>query len=457
METKVFETNVWEKYAGDKRVVVENFCAGYKDFLSENKTEREVASFAVREAERHGYRNLADIIASGEKISAGDKVYAVNMDKMVVLCVIGRQPIEMGANIVGAHIDSPRIDIKATPLYESQGFCMLDTHYYGGIKKYQWTAQPLAMHGVVIKKDGSRVNFVFGEDDACVGFTDLLPHLEKDDKKDIKGEDLNLIAGNMGDKDAKKDKFKAVILEILKQQNIEEDDFFSAEIEIVPAGRARDFGLDRSMIMGYGHDDRVCTYTALKAMMEVVSPEYTTICLLVDKEEIGSVGATGMRSKYFENCLAEIMEVAGQYSELSLRRALNRSKMLSSDVTAAFDPNFTAPFNATTDAHLAKGISFNKFTGYAGKSSCNDANPEFIAKLRDLMDKKEISFQATEMGRVDQGGGGTIAYIMAIYGMDVIDAGVPVLNMHAPWEVVSKVDVFEAYQCYIAFFGADWR
>lgn len=450
------ETNIWEKYTGEARRPVEDFCSGYKDFLSKNKTERECARYAVREAEANGFRNLSDLMKNGEKILPGDKVYAVNMDKSVVLFVMGKQPIDAGLNIVGAHIDSPRLDLKANPLYESQGFCMLDTHYYGGIKKYQWTAQPLAMHGVVVLKDGTRQNFVFGEDDAVVGFSDLLPHLEKDDKKDIKGEDLNLIAGNIGDKDAKKDKFKAVILELLKQNNISEEDFFSAEIEVVPAGPAKDFGLDRSMIMGYGHDDRVCAYTAMRALFEIKNPEKSAMCILVDKEEIGSVGATGMRSKYFENCLAEIMNLAGQYSELALRRALNRSKMLSSDVTAAFDPNYPAPFNATTDAHFAKGISFNKFTGSHGKYGSNDANPEFIAGLRELMDKNDIAFQATEMGRVDQGGGGTIAYIMALYGMDVIDAGVPVLNMHAPWEIVSKVDVYEAYRCYKVFFDADW-
>lgn len=450
------ETNIWEKYTGEARRPVEDFCSGYKDFLSKNKTERECARYAVREAEANGFRNLSDLMKNGEKILPGDKVYAVNMDKSVVLFVMGKQPIDAGLNIVGAHIDSPRLDLKANPLYESQGFCMLDTHYYGGIKKYQWTAQPLAMHGVVVLKDGTKQNFVFGEDDAVVGFSDLLPHLEKDDKKDIKGEDLNLIAGNIGDKDAKKDKFKAVILELLKQNNISEEDFFSAEIEVVPAGPAKDFGLDRSMIMGYGHDDRVCAYTAMRALFEIKNPEKSAMCILVDKEEIGSVGATGMRSKYFENCLAEIMNLAGQYSELALRRALNRSKMLSSDVTAAFDPNYPAPFNATTDAHFAKGISFNKFTGSHGKYGSNDANPEFIAGLRELMDKNDIAFQATEMGRVDQGGGGTIAYIMALYGMDVIDAGVPVLNMHAPWEIVSKVDVYEAYRCYKVFFDADW-
>lgn len=451
------ETNIWEKYSGAARDTVESFCAEYKDFLSTNKTERECTKFAVREAEKAGFKNLSEIMARGEKLRAGDKVYAVNMDKAVVLFVIGRQPIENGINIIGAHIDSPRIDIKAKPMYESQGFCMLDTHYYGGIKKYQWTAQPMALHGVIVRKDGSKIDFVFGEDDVVVGFTDLLPHLERDDKKDIKGEDLNLIAGNIAKTDEKKDKFKAFVLDLLKTKGIEEDDFFSAEIEVVPAGRARDFGLDRSMIMGYGHDDRVCAYTALRAILETTAPEFCTMCMLVDKEETGSLGPTGMHSKYFENCVAEIMNAAGQYSELALRRALNRSKMLSSDVTAAVDPNYPAPFNPATDAHFAKGVSFNKFTGSRGKSGSNDANPEFIAALRDIMDKNEIAFQATEMGKVDEGGGGTIAFIMAKFGMDVIDAGVPVLNMHAPWEVVSKVDVYEAYKCYKAFFAADWN
>lgn len=451
------ETNIWEKYSGKARKPVEDFCSGYREFLSTHKTERECVKFAVSEAEKYGYRNLNTLIERGEKLREGDKVYAVNMDKAVVLFVVGKQPIEKGVNIVGAHIDSPRIDIKAQPLYESQGFCMLDTHYYGGIKKYQWTVQPMALHGVIVRKDGSKIDLVFGEDDVVLGFTDLLPHLQKDDKKDIRGEDLNLIAGNIGDKDVKKDKFKAFVVELLKSRGIGVDDFFSAEIEVVPAGAAKDFGLDRSMIMGYGQDDRVCAYTALRAMLETETPEFSAMCMLVDKEEIGSVGATGMHSKYFENCVAEIMNLAGQYSELGFRRALNRSKMLSSDVTAAVDPNYTAPFNPATDAHFAKGLSFNKFTGSRGKSGSNDANPEFIAQIRNIMDKNEVAFQATEMGRVDEGGGGTIAYIMAKYGMDVIDAGVPVLNMHAPWEIVSKVDVFEAYRGYKAFYSADWN
>ncbi len=450
------ETNIWEKYSGKARKPVEDFCLGYRDFLSKHKTERECVKFAVAEAKKYGFRNLSEMIEKGEKLREGDKVYAVNMDKAVVLFVVGKRPIECGINIVGAHIDSPRVDLKAQPLYESQGFCMLDTHYYGGIKKYQWTALPLALHGVVVKKDGTKIDLVFGEDDVVVGFTDLLPHLEKDDKKDIKGEDLNLIAGNIAKKDEKKDKFKAFVLDLLKSRGIDEGDFFSAEIEVVPAGPARDFGLDRSMIMGYGQDDRVCAYTGLQAILETETPEFSAMCLLVDKEEIGSIGATGMHSKYFENCLAEIMNLAGQYSELALRRALNRSKMLSSDVTAGVDPNHSAPFNPLTDAHLSKGLSFNKFTGSHGKSGSNDANPEFIAQLRDIMDKNEVVFQATEMGKVDEGGGGTIAYIMAKYGMDVIDAGVPVLSMHAPWEVTSKADIYETYRAYKVFYLADW-
>ena len=449
------ETNLWEKYSGEKRKPVEDFCKDYKQFLSTCKTERECIKYAIKKAEEKGFMSLEKLMNSHstKKLKPGDKVYGVNMNKAIVLFVVGKQPIEYGINIIGAHIDSPRLDLKAKPFYESTGFCMLDTHYYGGIKKYQWTTQPMALHGVVVLKDGSTVDLVFGEnDDAVVGFSDLLPHLEKDDKKDIKGEDLNLIVGNIANTKAKKDKYKEFILDILKKKNITEDDFFSAEIEVVPAGKARDFGLDGSMIIGYGQDDRVCAYTALQAILECDAPEYSAMCILVDKEEVGSTGATGIRSKYFENCLVEIMNFCGQYSELGMRRALNRANMLSSDVTAGVDPNFPAPFNVTTDAHLAKGMSFNKYTGSAGKYGSNDANPEFIAQLRRAMDEADVTFQATEMGKVDQGGGGTIAYIMAIYGMNIIDAGVPVLNMHAPWEITSKVDIYEAYRCYKTFY-----
>lgn len=446
--------NLWEKY-GEKREEVDTFCENYKNFLSECKTERECVRFAIKKAEEYGFKSLNKLIEKGEKLSAGDKVYAINMDKALVLFIVGKQPIEKGINIIGSHIDSPRLDLKANPLYETADFCMLDTHYYGGIKKYQWTAMPLALHGVVIKKNGERVEVCIGEkDDDCVlGISDLLPHLERETSKkgDLKGEDLNILAGSIADTKVEKDKIKSNILAILKQKNIEEQDFFSAEIEVVPAGRARDFGLDRSMVLGYGQDDRVCAYTSLMATLETENPEFSTMCLWVDKEEIGSVGATGMSSKYFENAVAEIMNLTGQYSELAMRRAFNNSAMISSDVTAGVDPNYPAPFNTATDAHLGKGISFNKYTGAYGKSGANDANPEFIGKLRKIMDENEVMFQATEMGKVDEGGGGTIAYIMAKYGMNVIDAGVPVLNMHAPWEITSKADIYETYRAYVAF------
>ncbi len=447
------ETNLWGQYSEEEKSQIMNFCEDYRKFLSACKTERECVHYAVTEAEKHGFKSLDKILAENGKLSAGDKVYAVNMDKSVVLCVLGTESMENGLNIVGAHIDSPRIDLKANPFFESEGFCMLDTHYYGGIKKYQWIALPLALHGVICKKDGTTENIVFGEgDDPVLGISDLLPHLDKDDKKDIKGEDLNILGGNMADEKADKKKFTQFILNLLKEKNITEEDFFSSEIEIVPAGNARNFGLDNSMIMAYGHDDRVCAYTGLKALFEIENPKQTAVNILVDKEEIGSVGATGMHSKFFENILAEIMNLRGEYSELSMRRCLAKSNMLSSDVTAAVDPNYLTPFNLLTDAEFAKGISFNKFTGSRGKSGANDANPEYIAKLRACLDEAKVTYQATEMGKVDQGGGGTIAYIMAKYGMNVIDAGVPVLNMHAPWEIVSKADVYEAYKCYKAFY-----
>ncbi|MBQ7977478.1 MAG: aminopeptidase [Clostridia bacterium] len=452
------ETNLWKKYEAE-RDKIEGLCAEYKEFLSTCKTERECIRYAVSKAREAGVKSLAEVMAKGEQLVAGDSVYAINMDKAIVMFTVGKRPIEEGINIIGAHIDSPRLDLKCTPVYENTGFCLFDTHYYGGIKKYQWTAIPLALHGVVCKKDGTRIDVNIGdnEDDPVLGISDLLPHLDRKPEnkmKDVKGEDLNVLVGTISDENAEKDKVKATIMSLLKEKGIEEDDFFSAEIEVVPAGKARDFGLDRSMIMAYGQDDRVCAYTSLRAWLETKNPEYSTMCLLVDKEEIGSVGATGMASLYFENALAEIMNATGQYSELALRRALNRSQTLSSDVTAAVDPNNLAPFNVATDAHFGKGISFNKYTGAGGKSGANDANPEFISRLRRIMDDANVTYQATEMGRVDEGGGGTIAYIMAKYGMDVIDAGVPVLNMHAPFEITSKVDVYEAYRAYVAFFAS---
>ena len=446
--------NIWNKYDEKKLDQMEKFCKDYKNFISLCKTERECINYTIKMAEKNGFKNLEVLIENNQKLSAGDKVYAVNMGKAILLMVIGSQPMVKGLNLIGSHIDSPRLDLKAKPVYENNNLCMLDTHYYGGIKKYQWTALPLAIHGVVVKKDGTKINIVIGEDDndAVVGISDLLPHLEKEKKVEIKGEDLNVLVGTIPDKNAEKEKVKANILSILKKYDVEEEDLFSAELEIVPSGKARDFGLDRSMIIGYGQDDRVCAYTSLKAIFETNNPTTTAVCMLVDKEEIGSVGATGMNSKFFENSIAEIMNLCGQYSELDMRRALNKSRMLSSDVTAAFDPNYPTPMNEKTDAHFARGISFNKYTGSRGKSNANDANPEFIAKLRNILDENKVFYQASEMGKVDAGGGGTIAYIMAGYGMEVIDAGVPLLNMHAPWEISCKVDVYESYLCYKAFY-----
>ena len=450
--------NIWIKYNEEKTNAMNVFCEDYKKFLSTHKTERECIEYTISVAEKNGFINLEKAILENKKLKAGDKVYSVNMGKAILLMVIGSEPMLKGMNLIGAHIDSPRLDLKATPVYENNGLCLFDTHYYGGIKKYQWTALPLAMHGVVVKKNGEKIKLVLGEDDSdfVFGISDLLPHLEskeKENKKDIKGEDLNVLVGSIPDSDTKeKDKVKSNILKILKQYNIDEEDLFSAEIEIVPSGKARDFGLDKSMIMGYGQDDRVCAFTALNAILDVNNPKTTSICMLVDKEEIGSVGATGMSSKFFENSIAEIMNLAGQYNELNMRRALNKSRMLSSDVTAGFDPNYPTPMNEKTDAYLCRGIAFNKYTGSRGKYDANDANPEFIAKLRNILDNDNVFYQATEMGKVDAGGGGTIAYIMAGYGMEVIDAGVPLLNMHAPWEIASKVDIYESYLCYKSFY-----
>lgn len=445
--------NIWKHYTQEKIDNMENFCKDYKNFISNCKTERECINFMTNLAENNGFVNLEKVLKENIKLKSGDKVYSVNMGKAMLLMVIGEQDMCNGFNIIGSHIDSPRLDLKAKPVYENNGLCLFDTHYYGGIKKYQWTAIPLAIHGTVVKKDGKKINFVYGEDDeAVVGISDLLPHLEKDKKLEVKGEDLNVLVGSIPDQSVEKDKTKSNILKILKQYDIEEEDLFSAELEIVPSGKAKDFGLDRSMIIGYGQDDRVCAYTSLKAILELEKPKTSCICLMVDKEEIGSVGATAMNSKFFENSIAEIMNQCDNYSELCMRRALNKSKMLSSDVTAAFDPNYPTPMNESTDAHLGRGISFNKYTGSRGKYNANDANPEFIAKLRNILDENKVYYQATEMGKVDAGGGGTIAYIMAGYGMEVIDAGVPLLSMHAPWEISSKVDVYESYLCYKAFF-----
>jgi len=459
--------NAWEKYPiGEKRDEVMAFAEGYRKFISECKTERECVTAMVAKAEAAGFKNLDTILAEGTVLKAGDKVYANNMGKGLALFVLGKKSLEEGMSILGAHIDSPRLDLKQDPLFENTDFAMLDTHYYGGIKKYQWVTLPLALHGIIVKKDGTVVNVNVGDkpNDPVFGISDLLIHLsaeqmEKKAAKVIEGENLDLIIGSIPlddsdkeDKDKAKEKVKANIMNLLTAEyGIEEEDFLSAEIEVVPAGDARDYGFDRSMIMGYGHDDRVCAYPSYEAIAAVEDPEYTSVCLLVDKEEIGSVGASGMESRFFENTVAEIMNAAGEYTELKLRRALKNSKVLSSDVSAAFDPNFPSVMERKNCAYFGNGLVFNKFTGRGGKGGSNDANPEYFAKLRNIMDTNEVAFQTSELGKVDQGGGGTIAYILANYGMEVIDSGVAVLNMHAPWEIISKVDLYEAYRGYVAF------
>ena len=456
--------NIWTTYSEDQLRELQDITDRYKACLDEGKTERECVELSIRMAQEAGYRNLKEVMAAGESLKTGDKVYAVNMDKMLALFRIGEEPISAGMNILGAHIDSPRIDVKQNPLYESDGFSYLDTHYYGGIKKYQWVAQPLSLHGVIAKKDGSveKVNIGESEGDPIFVITDLLVHLaqeqlEKKAAKVIEGEKLDLLIGNrplgevIGDKD-QKEAVKANILQLLKEKyDMNEEDFASAELEIVPAGRARDCGLDRSMILSYGQDDRVCAFTSLFAMLDVTEAKKTGCCLLVDKEEIGSVGATGMHSKFFENTVAELVAMTEGESELKVRRALMNSRMLSSDVSAAYDPMFAEAFEKRSSAYLAGGVTFNKFTGSRGKSGSNDANAEYIAALRKAMDDAGVAYQFAELGRVDLGGGGTIAYIMANYGMEVIDSGVAVLNMHAPYEVSSKADVYEAVKGYRAF------
>ena len=459
MENKI----AWEKYPeGNKREEVFQFAENYRKFISDCKTERECVTSFVEKAEKAGFVNLEKVIAEHTALKAGDRVYANNMGKGMALFVIGKESMEKGMNILGAHIDSPRLDLKQDPLYEDTDFAMLDTHYYGGIKKYQWVTLPLALHGVIAKKDGTVVKVNVGDKpgDPVFGVSDLLIHLsgeqlEKKAAKVIEGENLDLLIGSipMQTEDEKvKEKVKANIMNLLsKEYGIEEEDFLSAEIEVVPAGEARDYGFDRSMIMGYGHDDRVCAYPSFEAMLVSEDPEITSVCLLVDKEEIGSVPHHGMQSRFFENTVAEVMAAAGSYSELALRRALANSKVLSSDVSAAFDPNFPSVMTKRNTAYFGKEIAFNKYTGSRGKGGSNDANAEYIGKLRNIMDTNEVSFQTAELGKVDQGGGGTIAYILANYGMNVIDSGVPVLNMHAPWEIISKVDLYEAYRGYIAF------
>ncbi|GLC32153.1 aminopeptidase [Clostridium omnivorum] len=457
--TKKYEY-AWEKYSKEELDKVFELSNRYKDFMSKCKTERECVNEFIDLAEKKGYKNLDTIIKENGTLKAGDKVYVNNMGKTLALFLIGSEPFERGMKILGAHVDSPRLDLKQNPLYEDTDLAMMETHYYGGIKKYQWVTLPLAIHGVMVKKDGTVVNVVVGEDDndPVVGISDLLIHLSADQMqkkldKGIEGEDLNVLVGSMPieDKEAK-DRVKQNILRLLNEKyGIVEEDFVSAELEVVPAGKARDYGLDRSMVMAYGHDDRVCSFTSFEALMNIESTDKTCVALLVDKEEIGSVGATGMQSRFFENTVAEVMNLAGQYSELKVRRALSNSKMLSSDVSAAFDPNFPSVMEKKNTAYFGKGIVFNKYTGARGKGGCNDANPEYIAELRAIMEKHGVSWQTAELGKVDQGGGGTIAYILAEYNMQVIDCGVALHNMHAPWEVASKADIYEAEKAYKAF------
>lgn len=450
----MYAKNTWEKYKDNLNEVME-YNEGYKDYISKNKTERACVKDSIRLAEEKGFKPLD----SFETLKPGDKVYVNNRDKNIALFVIGNKPLTEGMRILGAHIDSPRMDLKQNPLYESEGFVLADTHYYGGVKKYQWVTIPLSLYGVVAKKDGTVVDVVIGEDDndPVVGISDLLIHLaaEQLDKKAakvIEGENLDVTLGNMPLVGEEKDAVKANILKLLKDKyDIEEEDFVSAEIEVVPSGKARDYGLDRSMIAGYGHDDRVCAYTSLTAILDMDVCDYTCCTILVDKEEIGSVGATGARSLFFENTIGEMLVKMGVDSFVQTRLTLSRSKMLSSDVSAGVDPLFVSVNDKKNAAYLGNGIVFNKYTGARGKSGSNDASAEYVARIRAVMDESNIHYQTAELGKVDLGGGGTIAYILGNYNMDVIDAGIAVLNMHAPMEIVSKVDVYETYQAYKAF------
>lgn len=450
----MYAKNTWEKYKDNLNEVME-YNEGYKDYISKNKTERACVKDSIRLAKEKGFKPLD----SFETLKPGDKVYVNNRDKNIALFVIGNKPLTEGMRILGAHIDSPRMDLKQNPLYESEGFVLADTHYYGGVKKYQWVTIPLSLYGVVAKKDGTVVDVVIGEDDndPVVGISDLLIHLAADqlDKKAakvIEGENLDVTLGNMPLAGEEKDAVKANILKLLKDKyDIEEEDFVSAEIEVVPSGKARDYGLDRSMIAGYGHDDRVCAYTSLTAILDMDVCDYTCCTILVDKEEIGSVGATGAHSLFFENTIGEMLVKMGIDSFVQTRLTLSRSKMLSSDVSAGVDPLYVSVNDKKNAAYLGNGIVFNKYTGARGKSGSNDASAEYVARIRSVMDESKIHYQTAELGKVDQGGGGTIAYILGNYNMDVIDAGIAVLNMHAPMEVVSKVDVYETYQAYKAF------
>ena len=443
----------------EKSALCNSFCEDYKEFLSQGKTERLCVGLSKALAEKKGFRNLEDVLKEGKKIVPGDRLYAINKNKNIALFRIGKKPLTEGFRILGAHIDSPRLDVKQNPLYEKDEFALLDTHYYGGIKKYQWVTIPLAIHGVVVKKDGTTVDIAIGEDenDPIVGISDLLVHLSADQLQKtaarvIEGEDLDLTLGSIPLKGEEKEAAKANILRLLKEKyGMEEEDFLSSELEIVPAGKARDYGLDRSMISGYGHDDRVCAFTSLRAILDIEEVEETACCILVDKEEIGSVGATGAQSRFFEDTVASLLNAMGYASYLDLKRAMTNAKMLSSDVSAGFDPLFASVNDPKNSAYFNRGIVFNKYTGSRGKSGSNDANPEYIAWIRKILDEENIHHQTAELGKVDQGGGGTIAYILGNYNMNVLDAGVAVFNMHAPMEIVAKADVYETYLAYRAF------
>ena len=451
--------NVWLSYEESDLTAIEKLSDEYKVFMTTCKTERECVAYFAAEAEKEGYRNLEDLIASGTRIKSGDKIYAQGMGKTIAFFEIGSAPVSSGMNILCAHIDSPRPDIKQVPLYEDTELAYLDTHYYGGIKKYQWVTLPLAMHGVVAKKDGSVLTVNIGEDpeDPIVYITDLLIHLgakqmQKKGSVVVEGEALDILIGSRPMKDQEKDAVKANILKLLEEKyQIEEEDFISAEIEVVPAGPARDCGLDRSMIAAYGHDDRVCAFPSFQAMMEIRAQKRTTCCILVDKEEIGSVGATGFESMFFENAIAELLALEGETGNLAVRRTMARSKMLSSDVSAAYDPAYADAFEKRNAAYFGKGLVINKYTGARGKSGSNDANAEYLGEIRRIFDENHVAFQTAELGKVDFGGGGTIAYIAALYGMEVVDSGVAVLSMHAPWEIISKADLYEAKKGYLAF------
>ena len=456
MERKV----AWNSYSAEDLKKVNALGERYKDFLGKGKTERECVKQAVALAKEYGFEDLNDFIQAGKALKPGQKLYSTYMDKDVMLFVLGSEKLEKGLNIIGAHIDSPRLDIKQNPLYESDGLAYLDTHYYGGIKSFQWVTLPLAIHGVVVKKDLSVIELSVGEDESDPVFciSDILPHLGQDQAKKtvsdaIEGEQLDVIIGGRPLEGEEKDAVKALALKLLKDKyGFEEEDFLSAELEVVPAGKPRDLGFDRALILGYGHDDRVCAYAQLEAMFAIDEvPEKTVACILTDKEEIGSVGATGMRARYFENAIAEMMHLTNEDGDLKLRRALSNSSMLSCDVSAGFDPAFAGAFERKNAAYLGKGVCFNKFTGSRGKSGSNDANAEFMAKCRAIMDGGDIKFQTAELGKVNQGGGGTIAYICALYGMNVIDSGVAVLSMHAPWEIISKADLYESFRAYKEF------